>query len=96
MEAERSRPELNAWESAWLARISNLYQLNAARLQSHSVAGGRQVPEGNFVVGYGRRQGSAGEHDQPPDDAAQNERPPRRPGAVAREGSRVAGQAARG
>jgi len=33
IEAERGRPELNAWASAWLARIGNLYQLNAARLQ---------------------------------------------------------------
>jgi transposase len=33
IEAERSRPELNAWASAWLARIGNLYQLNAARLR---------------------------------------------------------------
>jgi transposase len=30
--AERSRPELNAWASAWLTRIATLYQLNAARL----------------------------------------------------------------
>jgi transposase len=33
IEAERGRPQLNAWASAWLARIGNLYQLNAARLQ---------------------------------------------------------------
>jgi transposase len=33
IEAERSRPELNAWASAWLTRISELYRLNAARLQ---------------------------------------------------------------
>jgi transposase len=32
IEAERGRPELNAWASAWLARISTLYRLNAARL----------------------------------------------------------------
>jgi transposase len=32
IEAERSRPELNAWASAWLTRISVLYQLNEARL----------------------------------------------------------------
>jgi transposase len=33
IEVERGRPEFNAWASAWLARIANLYQLNAARLQ---------------------------------------------------------------
>jgi transposase len=32
IEAERSRPELNDWASAWLARISELYRLNEARL----------------------------------------------------------------
>jgi transposase len=32
IEAERSRPELNAWASAWLTRISALYRLNEARL----------------------------------------------------------------
>jgi transposase len=36
IEAERSRPELHAWASAWLGRISALYQLNAARLQAGS------------------------------------------------------------
>lgn len=30
---ERGRPELHDWASAWLARIGNLYRLNAARLQ---------------------------------------------------------------
>jgi transposase len=33
IEAERSRPELNAWASAWLTRVSELYRLNEARLQ---------------------------------------------------------------
>lgn len=33
IEAERSRPELHAWASAWLARIATLYRLNEARLQ---------------------------------------------------------------
>jgi transposase len=32
IEVERGRPELNAWASAWLARIGTLYRLNAARL----------------------------------------------------------------
>jgi transposase len=31
IELERGRPELNAWVSGWLARISTLYRLNAAR-----------------------------------------------------------------
>jgi transposase len=33
IEAERSRPELCAWASAWLTRIGNVYRLNEARLQ---------------------------------------------------------------
>jgi hypothetical protein len=33
MEAERGRPELRAWASAWLTRIRELYRLNAARFQ---------------------------------------------------------------
>jgi transposase len=33
IEAERGQPALNAWASAWLTRIGNLYQLNAARLR---------------------------------------------------------------
>jgi len=33
IEVERSRPELHAWASAWLGRISDLYRCNAARLQ---------------------------------------------------------------
>jgi transposase len=33
IELERGRPELNAWVSAWLARIRTLYRLNAARLE---------------------------------------------------------------
>ena len=33
IEAERGRPELHAWAAAWLARISELYLLNAARLR---------------------------------------------------------------
>jgi transposase len=32
IEAERGRPELHVWASAWLARIAALYRLNAARL----------------------------------------------------------------
>jgi transposase len=32
IEAERGRPELHAWASAWLARIAALYRWNAARL----------------------------------------------------------------
>jgi transposase len=32
IEVERGRPELHAWASAWLTRISTLYRLNAARL----------------------------------------------------------------
>jgi len=31
IEAERGHPELNAWASAWLERITELYRLNAAR-----------------------------------------------------------------
>jgi transposase len=34
IEAERGRPELHAWASAWLGRIAELYRLNAARLQA--------------------------------------------------------------
>jgi transposase len=33
IEVERGRPELHAWASAWLARISDLYRLNAARVR---------------------------------------------------------------
>jgi transposase len=33
IEAERGRPELHAWAAAWLDRISELYRLNAARVQ---------------------------------------------------------------
>jgi transposase len=33
IEAERSRPELNAWAAAWLARLGDLYHRNAARWQ---------------------------------------------------------------
>ena len=33
IEAERGRPELHDWASAWLARISELYRLNEARLR---------------------------------------------------------------
>jgi transposase len=33
IEAERSRPELHAWASAWLEWISTLYRLNEERLQ---------------------------------------------------------------
>jgi transposase len=33
IEAERGHPELHDWASAWLARISELYRLNAARLR---------------------------------------------------------------
>src|SRR5262249_28392135 len=33
IEVERGRPEFRAWASAWLARISDLYRLNEARLQ---------------------------------------------------------------
>ena len=33
IEAERSRPELRYWASAWLTRISNVYRLNEARLK---------------------------------------------------------------
>jgi transposase len=33
IEAERSRPELRDWASAWLTRISNVYRLNEARLK---------------------------------------------------------------
>jgi transposase len=32
IEAERGHPELNAWASAWLDRIAQLYRLNEARL----------------------------------------------------------------
>jgi transposase len=32
IDVERGRPELHAWASAWLERISNLYRLNEARL----------------------------------------------------------------
>jgi transposase len=32
IEAERGHPELHDWASAWLTRISTLYQLNEARL----------------------------------------------------------------
>jgi transposase len=32
IEAERGHPELNAWASAWLGRIADLYRLNDARL----------------------------------------------------------------
>jgi transposase len=34
IEAERGRPELHAWASAWLGRIADLYRLNAARLRA--------------------------------------------------------------
>jgi transposase len=34
IEAERGHPELNAWASAWLDRIADLYRLNNARLQA--------------------------------------------------------------
>jgi transposase len=34
IEAERGRPELHAWASAWLGRIGELYRLNAARWQA--------------------------------------------------------------
>jgi transposase len=43
IEAERGRPESNAWASAWLGRISELYRLNEARLQGRqegAAAGG--------------------------------------------------------
>ena len=33
IEAERCRPQLHAWASAWLERISALYRLNEARLR---------------------------------------------------------------
>ena len=33
IEAERGRPELHAWASAWLERVAALYQRNAARLR---------------------------------------------------------------
>ena len=36
IEAERGRPELSVWASAWLARIAALYGLNAARLAAQS------------------------------------------------------------
>jgi transposase len=34
IEAERGHPELNAWASAWLDRITELYRLNDVRLQA--------------------------------------------------------------
>jgi transposase len=34
IEAERGHPELNAWASAWLDRIAELYRLNDVRLQA--------------------------------------------------------------
>jgi transposase len=33
IEAERGRPQLHGWASAWLERIAHLYRLNAARLR---------------------------------------------------------------
>jgi transposase len=55
LEAERSRPELNAWASAWLARIGNLYQLNAARLR----VGQQDAPA--YAVADGQLRGAVAE-----------------------------------